>query len=195
MPGDPGTEERDTGAAFVFVLSAESAGCRATSRSATSPRTSSPVRKSSRCTLLGGRSGDCTAGDCAALGSEALGSAASTAGLGDRADVCGGSTGAGAACTPDRVDVVEGCAEGLDADGCDADGCDADGCDADVVVTGAPCVEGGGVMVAEVSAGEFSADGCGGSSVGTGGVCAVTAAAAVAAAGAEPRMRVERGCR
>ena len=194
----------------MFVLSAESAGCRATSRSATSPRTSSPVRKSSRCTLLGGRSGDCTAGDCAALGSEALGSAASTAGLGDRADVCGGSTGAGAACTPDRVDVVEGCAEGLDADGCDvdgcdvdgcdadgcdADGCDVDGCDADVVVTGAPCVEGGGVMVAEVSAGEFSADGCGGSSVGTGGVCAVTAAAAVAAAGAEPRMRVERGCR
>jgi hypothetical protein len=183
----------------VFVFSAEPAGCRASSRSATSlvrtcspvrtssavrtcspVRTSSPACTSSRCTLLGGRSGDCTAGDCTALGSAAL-----TGDLGDGADVCGGSTGAGAACAPDIGDAVGGCSEELDADGCSAD----------VVVTGASCAEGGGVMVAEVSAGDVSADGCGESSVGTGGVCAVAAAAAAAAAGAEPRMRVERGRR
>ncbi|NDH15191.1 MAG: hypothetical protein EBY47_09030 [Actinobacteria bacterium] len=101
---------------------------------------------------------------------------------GDGADISGGSTGACVACAPGRVDAVDGCSEELDADGCSSD----------VVVTGASCAEGGGVMVAEVSAGEFSADGCGESAVGTGGVCA---AAAVAAAGAEPRMRVERGRR
>ncbi|NKB91842.1 MAG: hypothetical protein GKR85_06135 [Candidatus Nanopelagicales bacterium] len=107
---------------------------------------------------------------------------------GDGADISGDSTGAGVACVPGRVDAVDGCSEELDANGCNAD----------VVVTGAPCVEGGGVMVAEVSAGDVSADGCGESAVGTGGVCAVAAAAAaaaVAAAGAEPRMRVERGRR